>query len=36
VELDDNETPDSLAAKIHVLEQRHFPVVIDSVLAEKR
>ena len=32
VELDANETPDSLAAKIHVLEQRHFPVVIESVL----
>ena len=32
VALDENETPDSLAAKIHVLEQQFFPVVIEKVL----
>lgn len=32
VALDENETPDSLAAKIHKLEQAYFPVAIDYVL----
>ena len=32
VSLDENETPDSLAAKIHQLEQAYFPVAIDYVL----
>ena len=32
VALEENETPDSLAAKIHVLEQRHFPEVIEKIL----
>ena len=35
VALDDNETPDSLAAKIHILEQTHFPIVIEKVLFGK-
>lgn len=35
VALDANETPDSLAAKIHILEQTHFPIVIEKVLFEK-
>ena len=30
--LDEKETPDSLAAKIHQLEQAYFPVVIEQVL----
>ena len=30
--LDANETPDSLAAKIHKLEQAYFPVAIEQVL----
>ena len=32
VSLDANETPDSLAAKIHQLEQAYFPVAIEQVL----
>ena len=32
VPLDEKETPDSLAAKIHRLEQAYFPVVIEQVL----
>ena len=32
VALDSNETPDSLAAKIHKLEQAYFPVAIEQVL----
>ena len=32
VRLDEKETPDSLAAKIHKLEQAYFPVAIDYVL----
>ena len=32
VSLDENETPDSLAAKIHQLEQAYFPVAIEYVL----
>lgn len=31
-QLDENETPDTLAAKIHQLEQAHFPVIIEKVL----
>ena len=30
--LDKNETPDSLARKIHKLEHKHFPEVIESLL----
>ena len=30
--LDSDETPDTLAAKIHQLEQRYFPVIIEKVL----
>ena len=33
VSLDANETPDSLAAKIHQLEQAYFPVAIEQVLS---
>lgn len=32
VRLDADETPDSLAAKIHKLEYEHFPVIIKSLL----
>ena len=32
VSLDEKETPDSLAAKIHKLEQAYFPVAIEYVL----
>ena len=32
VALDEKETPDSLAAKIHQLEQAYFPVAIEQVL----
>ena len=32
VSLDENETPDTLAAKIHRLEQAYFPVAIEQVL----
>ena len=32
--LDANETPDSLAAKIHKLEQAYFPVAIEQVLKD--
>lgn len=31
VEIDSNETPDSLAAKIHLLEHKHFPEVIEGL-----
>lgn len=31
-ELDENETPETLAAKIHQLEQTYFPVIIEKVL----
>lgn len=30
--LNDHETPDTVAAKIHVLEQANFPVIIEQVL----
>ncbi|MCQ2302822.1 MAG: phosphoribosylglycinamide formyltransferase [Bacteroidales bacterium] len=33
--LDKDETPDTLAAKIHQLEQTHFPVIIEKVLKAK-
>ena len=36
VSLDENETPDSLAAKIHQLEQAYFPVAIDYVLRSQK
>ena len=32
VSLEDGETPDSLAAKIHKLEQAYFPIAIEQVL----
>lgn len=32
IPLSENETPDSLAAKIHQLEQAYFPVTIDQLL----
>jgi phosphoribosylglycinamide formyltransferase-1 len=35
VSLDENETPDSLAAKIHQLEQAYFPVAIEYVLGSQ-
>ncbi len=35
VALDKNETPDSLAGKIHRLEQQHFPVIIEQVLRQQ-
>ena len=35
VALDEKETPDSLAAKIHQLEQAYFPVAIDYVLGSQ-
>lgn len=34
-QLDKDETPDTLAAKIHQLEQTHFPVIIEKVLKAK-
>lgn len=30
--VNDNDTPDSLAHKVHELEYKHFPVVIDEIL----
>lgn len=35
VALSPNDTPDDVAAKIHVLEQENFPVVIEKLLFEK-
>ena len=35
VALDEKETPDSLAGKIHRLEQQHFPVIIEQVLRQQ-
>lgn len=32
VDIDENETPDSLASKIHELEHQHFPKVIEKYL----
>ena len=32
IALSPNETPDTLAAKIHMLEQANFPVIIQSIL----
>lgn len=34
VALDEKETPDSLAAKIHLLEHAYFPVAIEQVLMD--
>lgn len=34
VALEDGETPDSLAAKIHVLEYKHYPEVIEQLIIE--
>ena len=34
VEIDSNDTPDSLAEKIHVLEHKYFPEVIENLLQE--
>ncbi len=36
VSLDEKETPDSLADKIHRLEQAYFPVAIEQVLSERQ
>ncbi len=35
VAISKNDTPDDVAAKIHVLEQMNFPVVIENLLFEK-
>ena len=35
VAISKNDTPDDVAAKIHVLEQMNFPVVIENLLLEK-
>lgn len=35
VNVDDHDTPESLAAKIHDLEYAHFPKVIEELLQEK-
>lgn len=35
IALNDHETPDTVAAKIHVLEQANFPVIIEQVLKEQ-
>lgn len=35
VTLSENETPDTLAAKIHKLEQAYFPVTIEQILREQ-
>ena len=35
VALTPNDTPDDVAAKIHILEQENFPVVIESLLFDK-
>lgn len=34
--VDPDETPDSLAAKIHLLEKEHFPRVIDETIKSRR
>lgn len=36
VSIDENDTPESLAGKIHELEYRHFPEVIQKLLEEKQ
>ena len=33
--IDDNDTPETLASKIHELEYRHFPEVIQQLLEKK-
>ena len=32
--VDENETTESLANKIHILEHTHFPIVIENLLME--
>ncbi|MBA3986090.1 MAG: phosphoribosylglycinamide formyltransferase [Flavobacteriales bacterium] len=34
-EISATDTPESIAAKIHLLEQQHFPKVIEQLIAEK-
>lgn len=34
VVIDKNETPESLAGKIHNLEYMHFPVIVDNIIKE--
>ena len=34
VNLLDSDTPEDVAAKIHILEQENFPVIIENVLKE--
>lgn len=34
-EVEQNDTPDSLAAKIHALEHRHFPEVVEKFILQK-
>ncbi|EAZ80475.2 phosphoribosylglycinamide formyltransferase [Algoriphagus machipongonensis] len=34
VALDDLDTPESIAAKVHMLEHRHFPLVIEELLTQ--
>jgi len=36
VAIESEDTPDSLAAKIHILEHAHFPVVIEGVLKDMK
>ena len=36
VALTDTDTPDDVAAKIHILEQENFPVVIEKLLIDKK
>ena len=35
-EIDKNDTPDSLAQKIHTLEHKHYPAVIASLLSSHK
>ena len=32
--VDENETPETLAGKIHLLEQTHFPAVVDEYIVK--
>jgi len=34
-EVDNNDTPESLAAKIHALEHKHYPITIEQILLTK-
>ncbi|HEY9184068.1 MAG TPA: phosphoribosylglycinamide formyltransferase [Salegentibacter sp.] len=36
IKVDEDETPDSLAGKIHQLEYKHFPEVIEQLLQQNR